>query len=282
MTYTIRTVKSAVELRTKLSRAFELEQWNTCPDDAEAFLALDPTGFFVGELDGVPISFIAAVKYDTLSFLGLYFVEPSYRGKMYGRKIWDYAWATIHDKVVALDGVETMVDKYKTMNFVKYCPFSGYRFNTKQFAQQIVENKVEPVSDIQAVIQYDKMIFGQDRSTLLKVWLRKNVSALVVKNENGEICGLGMMRKANEGYRLALYANSYQIAHDIIVSHCQSLDDTVDIDLPHNNKEAMQLLQKYKMQFIDDLTRMLCYHNSALTHSMRIDLIYGITSWEIG
>ncbi len=281
--YTIRNVKSAAELRTRIARAYELEEWNTCADDCEAFFALDPNAFFVGEINGEPVSFISAIKYNTLSFLGLYYVEPKFRGMNLGRTIWNKAWERVSDQTISLDGVETMVDKYETMGFKKFYPFSGYRFGTSQFANLTPCSKIETPINMQEVIAYDKKIFGQDRTALLTVWCKTNAVSFIVKDEEGEICGLSWLRKACEGYRISLYANSYQTALDLIIANCKTLQDTtIDIDLPHQNPGAMELLKNFKMEWVDNVTRMMRPHNGDAIPALQIDQIYGISSWEIG
>ena len=58
------------------------EGWNPGLHDAHCFYAADPDGFFLGELDGVPVGSISAVRYGPgFGFLGLYIVKPERRGR---------------------------------------------------------------------------------------------------------------------------------------------------------------------------------------------------------
>ena len=53
-------------------------------DDHELLFAADPTGIFIGELDGVIISSLCVVKFgDNHAFLGHNIVDKPYRGKGY-------------------------------------------------------------------------------------------------------------------------------------------------------------------------------------------------------
>ena len=68
------------------------EGWNPGLRDAECFYVADPKGFLLGELDGKPVGCISAIRYEEeFGFLGLYIVQPEYRGKGYGLKLWNAA-----------------------------------------------------------------------------------------------------------------------------------------------------------------------------------------------
>ena len=65
------------DLETVLEWAAD-EGWNPGVEDAEAFLAADPEGFFVTEDDGVPVAAISVVNHSPdFAFLGLYLCRPS-------------------------------------------------------------------------------------------------------------------------------------------------------------------------------------------------------------
>ena len=67
------------ELRVVLDWAAE-EGWNPGLDDAEAFHAADPEGFFLAIDKGTPVAAISVVNHsDNFAFLGLYLCRPEYR-----------------------------------------------------------------------------------------------------------------------------------------------------------------------------------------------------------
>ena len=52
------------------------EGWNPGLHDAHCFYAADGQGFLLGELDGIPIGCVSAVRYGSgFGFLGLYIVK---------------------------------------------------------------------------------------------------------------------------------------------------------------------------------------------------------------
>lgn len=73
------------------------EQWRAGIKDAESILACDPTGSFVGELNGKPVGCLALIKYgDSFAFVGCFIVSEEYRGKGYGKKIYNAAMTSVN------------------------------------------------------------------------------------------------------------------------------------------------------------------------------------------
>src|SRR5688572_23148041 len=104
MSFSIR-VMTRDDLDRALGWAKE-EGWNPGLDDATAFHAADPTGFLMGYLDDEPVSSISVVKYGgSFAFLGLYIVRPAFRGRGFGKAIWDAGIASAGARTIGLDGV---------------------------------------------------------------------------------------------------------------------------------------------------------------------------------
>src|SRR2546423_3453807 len=95
-----------------------VEGWNPGLADAACFASVDPEGFFIAELDGLPAATISCVNYDArFSFLGFYMVREDLRGRGYGLRIWNAAIAHAGPRVIGLDGVVAQQDNYKKSGF---------------------------------------------------------------------------------------------------------------------------------------------------------------------
>lgn len=111
-----RTMRRA-ELDTVLDWAAE-EGWNPGLDDAEAFWAADPEGFFVAEANDAPVAAISVVRHGPdCAFLGLYLCRPSHRGRGVGLALWRHALVHAGDRVVGLDGVPEQQGNYVRSGF---------------------------------------------------------------------------------------------------------------------------------------------------------------------
>src|SRR5262249_13197498 len=95
------------------------EGWNPGRHDAAPFLAADPEGFLIGELDGEPAAMIACVRYGAaFGFVGLYLVRPDLRGKGLGIEIWRAGHERFGERTVGLDAVDAQVANYERSGYV--------------------------------------------------------------------------------------------------------------------------------------------------------------------
>ena len=77
-----------------------------CARRAAAFLAADPEGFFVLNVDGQPAATVSAVRYgERFGFLGLYITAPDLRGRDHGVAVWRAGREHLAGRVVGLDAV---------------------------------------------------------------------------------------------------------------------------------------------------------------------------------
>ena len=95
------------------------EGWNPGLGDADAFHAADPEGFLMGRLGDRPVACISVVRYGAaFGFLGLYIVQPEYRGRGHGWRIWQEGMSRLGGRNVGLDGVKAQQDNYRKSGFV--------------------------------------------------------------------------------------------------------------------------------------------------------------------
>ena len=108
----VRKVGSFEELDF-LSELIEKEGWKLGRNEVRCVFSADPSGFFIGTVDGKKISHISVVKHDHFAFVSYFLVEESYRGKGYGRQTWQSGLASVSEGCnVGLVAVENMVGLY--------------------------------------------------------------------------------------------------------------------------------------------------------------------------
>lgn len=255
------------------------EGWNPGLEDAKAFFATDPKGFFVGELEGEIIGCISGVAYNsTFGFLGFYIVKPKYRGKGYGIQLWKHTLNYLGNRSIGLDGVISQQHNYRKSGFKLY-----YRNMRMEGAgggkapKDLIDIHQIPFGELAA---YDHSIFGMDRAIFLKHWLAmSNATGFAVK-QNQILNGYGIVRKCYQGFKIGpLFADTFEIAHAIYQGLRSKVGDAaLFLDIPETNEEALQLSKIYSMKKVFETARM--YNREPPEFDVK--KIFGITTFELG
>lgn len=281
MSYDIRVMTSG-DLEIALGWARE-EGWNPGLDDAAAFHAADPTGFFMGFIDGSPASSISVVKYgESFAFLGLYIVRPQHRGKGLGKAIWDRGIASAGNRTIALDGVVAQQDNYRKSGFelAHRSARWGGRLNGRLTVRSFVRS-VGP-DDIPAILAYDAGIFPAARDSFLRTWLDRSAARQTEGyfDAAGGLRGYGSIRRCAEGWKIGpLFADEPAVAEALIATLvAPAASDPVFVDIPEPNGPAIAIAKRLGFAPTFETARM--YRGPA--PDLPLPQIYGITTLELG
>lgn len=258
------------------------EGWNPGLQDAEAFYAQDPQGFFVGCLDGQPISCCSAVIYDeSFAFFGLYIVKSEFRQQGYGMQITQKGLQHMANRNIGLDGVLDKCSKYENIGF--HFAHLNIRHQGQIRMKEDWDPHVVLISEslIPLVKKFDKLYFPAARSNFLNIWLKQSSDAmsLVYIHEN-MINGYGVIRRCFNGYKIGpLFAQSFEVAEKIFQALLsQTKGEVFFLDIPAPNLAALKLVKLYNMQPCFKTIRM--YTKKA--PDINLEHIYGITTFELG
>jgi GNAT superfamily N-acetyltransferase len=258
------------------------EGWNPGLHDAGAFFAADPTGFFVGLLDGIPIAAISAVTYDaTFAFLGFYIVRRDLRGRGYGLALWQHALSEVHSSNIGLDGVPAQVPNYEKSGFTlanRHIRFAGAGGQRKRPDSNIV-----PLIDVDfdALSAYDEHLFPAPRPAFLRAWVTLPESTGLAALGNGSIAGYGVIRRCRSGYKVGpLFADGESIAEQLFVALAAEVEPgaAVYLDVPEINAAALSLAERHAMAPVFETARM--YTNGQ--PRIDVDRVFGVTTLELG
>ena len=240
------------------------EGWKPGIDDAECYYVADPTGFFVGELDGKKIATVSLVKNENklAAFIGIFVVEVSFRGKGYGKKMFEMALASCDPSYnIGLDAITKYAGLYEEYGFKKAWTHSQYKIDPAvvvatslaKHSDIIVKPAVEV--DFSQLVNYDALMFGSLRHSFLKKWITaphsRNFAAV---NSNGELLGYTVIRKvvgADQGYKIGpLFANEPDVARHLLTAAAEFASTTpydryVYIIVPvDRNSQAVELVKE--------------------------------------
>ncbi len=258
------------------------EGWNPGFDDARAFQAADPFGFFMGWREGEPAAAISVVAYDPgFAFLGLYLVRPEYRGRGFGLRLWQEALARRPATLVGLDGVVAQQSNYMRSGF--RLAYRNLRFGGPAPAAASNTHMIlRPARTLpfDRIAAYDRRCFPAPRAAFLSLWLSPLAGAAIAAERDGAIAGFGAIRACQKGYKIGpLFADDAGVADEIFLALAsRARGETLFLDVPETNAAALALAERYGLAPVFETARM--YTGDAPA----IDLarVFGVTTFELG
>lgn len=264
------------ELETMLGWA-RAEGWNPGLDDADLFFAADPGGFHVATLDERVIGTMSLVRYGNGSgFLGLYIVDRDYRGRGYGRAMWDSVLAAQSLESIGLDGVVAQQTNYAASGFV----FShrNLRFAVSGLKFEVEPEDDEPVSG--EILDALKPSFPAPRNGFNKLWWAHPRHVRAVKRRDGRIAGLGVARRCDVGWKIGPLIAQDELSADHVFRRLAAAahGQQVVLDVPEPNLAAIRLAERYGMKVVFETARMV--RGTFPLHDLAP--LYGVTTLELG
>jgi GNAT superfamily N-acetyltransferase len=261
------------------------EGWNPGLDDATAFFAADPHGFFVGTWDGAPIGCISAVAYgDAFGFIGLYIVCPQWRGKGFGMRLWNEGMAYLGARNIGLDGVLAQQPNYRKSGFV--LAYRNVRYEGVASAEE------EPVDGVMLVdalsvpferlLDYDTRMFACTRAAFLRAWLAQPTqhASACAALDGDAVRGLAVIRRCGTGHKIGpLFAADLPTARALYRALVAGVaGEAVFLDVPESNPAAVALAVEHDMTSVFETARM--YTRAA--PDVPLDNVFGVTTFELG
>ncbi len=272
------------DLETLMSWASN-EGWNPGKDDAKVFWDTDPDGFYGCFFEEKLIAGGAIISYNgKYGFMGLFIVHSDYRNDGIGRKLWHFRRDMLLSRLqpnatIGMDGVLAMQPFYNKGGFDIAYRDERYGFLSKSFDFSNHISIIES-NDFETIVAYDATFFGCSRAKFLEGWLNMPESKTFKYKKDNEILGYAVIRKAEKGFKIGpLFANNLEIADELLKS-CFSAypNDTVFLDIPTTNNDAVGLVKKYAGKYVFECARM--YYGK--DPNTPINNIYGITTFELG
>ncbi|MEV7320865.1 GNAT family N-acetyltransferase [Streptomyces sp. NPDC093970] len=256
------------------------EGWNPGPADLHAFFAQDPDGFFIGRVDGVPVSAVSVVRYDAdYAFLGWYLVRPGLRGQGHGLATWKTALAHASTRTVGLDGVVAQQDNYRRSGFEP--AYRTTRFTGPAPVAEIPAG-VRPAraADLPAVTAYDSACFPADRPRFVAAWLTTTGHRAFVRHVGDRLTGYGVIRPGHECLRVGpLFADTAEDARALFTALlAEAAGRRVAVDVPGTSPAGVALAEEAGFSPSFETARM--YTGPVREHAL--ERVFGVTTLELG
>ena len=258
------------------------EGWNPGLEDANAFWAADPQGYWVATEDDALAAAISIVRYGGhYAFLGLYIAEPACRGRGIGLALWKQAIASAEGRTIGLDGVVARQDDYRKSGFAwshANIRYGGAVDVTEPPGTHLID--AAPVHAA-ALIDYDRRFNPARRDAFLHEWTKQLPSRRsVVLLRDGTIAGYGTIRACRDGFKIGPLFADNETGADLIFRKLAAgaKGARVYLDIPEPNGSARALCARYNMKPVFETTRM--YRGPV--PDLPLARIYGITTFELG
>lgn len=256
------------------------EGWNPGHADGPCFLAQDPEGFFLGRVDGEPVSAVSVVNYgDAFSFLGLYLVKPEFRGRGHGLATWRAALPRAGARPVGLDGVVAQQDNYRKSGFTTSHRHIRYAGEPRPTGVGAAAVRLADVP-FESVLEYDGQCFPGPRPVFLREWFVAPGHVTRALVADGRLAGYGVIRPARDAARVGpLFADTQAgaaILFDALVAGFGG--GPLVIDVPEDNPDALKLAAELGLEPVFECARMY----TGPVREVRRERIFGVTSFELG
>jgi GNAT superfamily N-acetyltransferase len=258
------------------------EGWNPGLSDAVCFYPVDPAGFFCAEADGRIVGTVSVVNYDdNFSFAGFYIVDPSCRTKGIGMQMCRYAMRHAGSRVMGVDGVVAMVDKYQKDGGL-FLHYNNARYEGTGGGR--MPGGLEPIGKIrfEDLVSYDTAHFPARRERFLRCWIsQEGHYGLACTDPSGKIAGYGVRRACHTGYKIGpLFARDRATAEQILDGLIAGIPgEPFYLDIPVPNKAAVALVQDRKMTPVFYTARLYTTRDPV---PLPLDEIFGVTTFELG
>ena len=257
------------------------EGWNPGLSDAACFAIPDAKGFFVGEIDGEPVATVSCVNYDDrFAFLGFYIVRSDFRDRGHGLRIWNAAIAHAGARVIGLDGVVAQQDNYRKSGFqLAYANirYGGVVAASSRPPADVVALDTIPFARVEAD---DAMVFPAPRSAFLRAWVGTSGHVGRALLRDGKLAAWGVIRPCRTGRKIGPLVADDRAAADAIVQAllASTIGGEIFVDVPAINREAIALAESLGLKPVFETARMY----TGPIAPMRIDRVFGVTSFELG
>ena len=258
------------------------EGWNPGLSDAECFSIVDPEGFFCAEADGKIVGTVSVVNYDDrFSFYGFFVVDPAYRAKGIGMRLYRYAMQHAGTRVVGCDGVVAMVANYEKSGGL-FLHYNNARYEGTGGGN--VPEGLVPVGNVNfdELASYDAAHFPARRKRFLRCWIRqKGHYGLAQLDLDGKITGYGVRRVCHTGHKIGpLFARDRATAERILDGLVAGIPgEQFFLDIPVPNAAAVALVQDRKMTSVFYTARLYTTRDPV---PLPLDEIFGVTTFELG
>ena len=257
------------------------EGWNPGLDDAQAFHAADPDGFFLAEEDGTPVAAISVVDHaPDFAFLGLYLCRPTHRGRGIGHALWRDAIDHAGARTIGLDGVPEQQSNYARSGF----EHAGRTTRHTGRVSGRRSDRIRPAqaSDVPALVELEARASGWAKPSYMAAWFAgAETRSTHVLTVGATIAGAATVRRCRSGAKVGpVIADDDATAIELLRHVAALVDTTVTLDVPQQAAAFAATCEAAGLVPGFHTARM--YRGEARYPRIGGPVLYAVTSLELG
>jgi len=245
-------------------RLKEQAGWNQIEADWRRFLALEPDGCFVAELDGKPVATTTTCVFDSVAWIAMVLVDKPARHQGIATRLVEHAVQYLEGRgveTVRLDATPLGRPVYERLGFV--AEYELVRLQGMASASALGQPVAMQVpADFSAAAKLDHQITGTNRHRLLEAMFRERPDAAQIVVDGSETIGYAMLRAGSRatqiGPAVALTSDAGCALLDWAYQRCDGRD--IFIDVPCDNQPAIDWANVKGMETQRPFTRMYRGH----------------------
>ncbi len=254
------------------------EGWNPGLEDADAFFAADPEGYFGCFVGDRLVAAVSVVNHDSrFAFLGLYLCLPEYRGQGHGLRVWTAALAHAGNRCVGLDGVPEQQANYARSGFRNF----GRTVRYMGRMPKSDESDLAQALSVSALVTADSNAAGINRERFSEAWfIDTSTRTTLCITPADPAAGFATFRQCREGVKIGpFYANSERDARRLLAGVPAGFDDgPVFFDVPDDAPGMGELVRSMGFEPVFETARMY----SGDPPMTDLPPFYGIATLELG
>ena len=270
-------------------RLREIAGWNQTKIDWERFLEASESGCFVAEFDDKVCGTAATISFENrFAWVGMVLVDPAYRGRGIGTRLLEQTIEYLDARripCIKLDATPQGKPLYEKLGFQP--EYEIERWTLRRSPLQMTERSGAHTHQglspelLEDIFETDRMIFGADRSFLLKSLHQQTPDFTAGIKREGTLQGYTFGRKGSFADHLGPWmANDEPTARKLLERFVTlSLRDVLIVDHLKSNSVAEPLLRSFGFSHTRPLTRMYRGDNA---HPGRVEALCAILGPEFG
>jgi len=236
------------------------EGWDNTAAAFRVYLAHDPGGCFIAEIDGRRAAMITTTRYAQSAWVGNLIVTPEHRRRGLGERMMKHALAKLEEsgvRAIYLEADPMGIGIYRRLGFVDHFVTPRFKKTSPHDAKPREAERLD-ADGLDAVLELDARCFGEDRGALLREFLGI-ASAAYCLRAGARVEAYAMALPALRGVRFGPCAAENPRAIELLVDAVLTdfPDKTVIAAVPEICRAAIQAFESRGFTHEEGCRRMI-------------------------